>query len=290
MEITVADNEVSSAEITAIYRCAIPELSGDILSKYLVSAAGKERAQAFIEKYDYTLAPLKISLCAAYFLNEATRLLATGLYDSCISLASGFSLLIYLIAERNAAIPGIKYFDTDLDHIVDERNIRIDAIKKDLLDSSILENIQSKAFDIEQAYQKDKTLMEVFPGCHRPIFILDGVSYFLSLGCVEWLIKQMGSYDQSAVTMYYWPVDMLSRSALFSSVFNDLNKEMILEELKSFWDATVLEKFRLNFSHTCDLALEEVEAALVPESERKLIDPNKFFPVRLITGENPGPF
>ncbi len=68
--------EVSSAEITAVYRCAIPELSSDRHSINLVSPAGKEKAAAFIAKYDYPLVTRKISLRAGYFLSEAVRLLA----------------------------------------------------------------------------------------------------------------------------------------------------------------------------------------------------------------------
>lgn len=280
--------DVSSAEITAIYRCAIPELSQDRLSEKLSSLAGRERATAFITKYDYPLVSRKISICAGYFLSEATRLLASGKYDSCISFASGFSLLLYNIAVKNITYDHIKYLDTDLPHMIKEREHRIQAISH-VLDQTVIKNIHAKAFNIENAYQKNQKLKDIFPNFHRPIFIADGVSYFLSSGCVDWLIEQMGSYEQSAAMLYYWPENMPQISSLFARVFSDLNKGMILETLKSFWDQSTITKFRNQFPHTTDYSLKEAEQLLTcgKTSILKpiLTDPNQYFPVRLITGE-----
>jgi hypothetical protein len=281
-------NDVSSAEITAVYRCAHPELSGDTLSEKLASAAGKKRAADFIAKYNYPLVNRKISLCAGYFLSEANRLLTSGQYDSVISFASGFSLLTYYIALKNETRKEIKYYDTDFAHMIDERNQRINGISH-LLNADALKRIRTKAFDIEKAYQENRTLKEAFPDCHRPIFIADGVSYFLSPGCVDWFIEQMGSYEQSAAMLYYWPKNMPELSSLFARVFSDLNKGMILETLKSFWDETTLAKFKKQFPNTSDWSLAEVDKMLsrasVPPVEPMLHDTNEYFPVRLIKGE-----
>ncbi|MCE3239314.1 MAG: hypothetical protein K0R24_2295 [Gammaproteobacteria bacterium] len=277
--------DVSSAELTANYRCAFPELSGDKLSLLLSSEAGRLLAETFVAKYNYPLARRKISVCAGYFLQEATRLIQTGLYDSVISFASGFSLLSYLIAEKNPQFSGV-FFDTDLPYMVGQRNERLAAIAETHTNPTILRKLQSMAFDIEEAYRENRALEKTFPTCKRPIFILDGVSYFLSPACVEWLLKQMGSYDCSAVTLYYWPEDMLKRSALFARVFKDLNKGMIKEELKSFWDANTLTTLQQYFPIVSDFALESVEAKMVNDlSECQLLDANAFFPVRLVTGE-----
>ena len=278
--------DVSSAEITAVYRCEIPKLSGDTLSEKLASSAGRERAQAFITKYDYPLVNRKISARAGYFLSQATSLLASGEYDACISFASGFSLLIYYIASQNSIHNNIKYFDTDFSHMIAERQKRITNIY-DLLDISILKKIQSKALDIENAYQNNLSLKDLFPDCHRPIFILEGISYFLTSGCVDWLFEQIGSYDHSAVIMDYWPENMPKISALFARVFSDLNKGMILETLKSFWDASALEKFKSQFSEVSDYPISEVDEILSREQslEPELIDPNEYFPLRIIVGK-----
>jgi hypothetical protein len=278
--------DVSSAELTANYRCAFPELSGDKLSLLLSSDAGRLLAENFIAKYNYPLVTRKISVCAGYFLQEATRLIQTGLYDSIISFASGLSLLTYLIAKKNPQFSGV-FFDTDFPYMIEQRNERIAAIADKALDSKILKKLQSMAFDIEAAYRENRALEKIFPNCKRPIFILDGVSYFLSPGCVDWLLQQMGSYDCSAVTLYYWPENMFERSALFSRVFKDLNKGMIKEELKSFWNANTLAKLQKYFPIVSDLALEAVETQMVNDaSECQLVDPNTFFPVRLVTGES----
>lgn len=142
---SLQQKDVSSAEITAIYRSAIPELSGDTLSEKLVSTAGSERAAEFIEKYNYPLVNRKISVRAGYFLSEATRLLASGHYDSCISLASGFSLLTYYIADKNINHSHVKYFDTDLPHMIAERAKRIENIKSLLNPEVVKKNSTRRA-------------------------------------------------------------------------------------------------------------------------------------------------
>lgn len=280
------NQEISSAELTANYRCAFPELSGDNISLYLSSKAGKDLAEAFVAKYHYPLARRKISVCVGYFLQQADRLIKTGKYDSVISFASGFSLLVYLIAKKNPTPAEFIFYDTDFPHMIEERNKRISVIKDQRLDEKVLSRIHSMPFDIEQVYQQGGVLTKIFPKCQRPIFILDGVSYFLSKGCTEWLFDQMGSYTNSAVTLYYWPDNMAEQSSLFAKIQSDLNKGMIKEELKNFWGTETLSHFRRVFPKTTDLSLQEAEKILVNDpSQCQLLDPNTFFPIHLITGE-----
>lgn len=277
--------DVSSAELTANYRCAFPEVSGDKLSQLLSSDAGRSLAEAFITRYTYPLSRRKISVCAGYFLKEVTRLINTKKYDSIISFASGFSLLTYLIAEKNPNFSG-QFFDTDLPYMLVERHNRIANISAAHLDPKILRKLSSMDFDVEQAYREGYSLKNIFVGCKKPIFILDGLSYFLSTGCVNWLLEQMSCYDASAVTLYYWPDDMLKRSTLFANVFNELNKGMIKEELKSFWDEKTRNNFLSYFPIRKDSSLENVEKEMVSdETECLLVNPNTFFPIRLATGE-----
>lgn len=286
MEVSGYEKEVSSAEITGVYRCAIPEYSGDTLSALLVSEAGKRRANAFIEKYQYPLVNQKISLRAGYFLTEALRLLNSGLYDACISFASGFSLLMYFVAQRSQ-MSNIQYFDTDFEHMIQERQKRISQVNQ--LDQKILSKIQLQACDVEQMYKENLSLKTRFPTCHRPVFIGEGLTYFLSPGCVEWLITEIGSYSQSATIVDYWPEDMLNTSALFARVFPDLNQGMILEPLKSFWSVSTINHFKGQFARTTDYSLREIEQRLSLQltmpRKPEMLDLNQYFPLRMIAGE-----
>lgn len=68
------------------------------------------------------------------------------------------------------------------------------------------------------------------------------------------------------------------RSALFSHVFKDLNKSMIKEELKSFWDTNTLANLQKYFPIVSDWALEAVETQMVNDpSEWQLVDRTRFF-------------
>ncbi len=277
---------ISSAELTANYRCAFPEISGDTVSSLLSSEQGKKLAEDFIARYNYPLVQRKISACAGYFLKEVTRLIQTGHYDAIISFASGLSLLTYRIAQENPNFEG-DFLDTDLDYMINERNKRIKNVVSSALDLDIVKKLHTKTFDIEQAYREGVPLKEVFSQYKKPIFILDGVSYFLSYECVNWFIEQIGDYRYSAFSLYYWPSDMFEQSQLFSTVFKDLNKTMIKEELRSFWDRKTIEKVKSYFDVVKDQSLAEVELDLVKDpTQCQLLDANYFFPVRLLTAEN----
>jgi O-methyltransferase involved in polyketide biosynthesis len=279
--------DVSSAEFTAIYRSALPALSGDTLSKELASPAGKEKAQAFIDKYAYPLVNRKISLRAGYFLAEASALINSGNYDACISLASGFSLLSYYIAQQTTGQSGINYFDTDLSHMLNERNSRIKLIKQQL-DQTILAKIHTKAFDIEQAYQQNANLRELFPDCDRPLFMAEGISYFLSQGCTHWLLEQLACYRQSAIIFDYWPDNMLQISSLFARTYQDLKQGSLFpEQIQTYWSAATLTKISQLFPFTTDWSLTEADQVIsslqTPGLKPQLVNPNQYFPLRLLT-------
>lgn len=278
--------EISSAEMTAFYRSAEPLLSGDQHSIELASTEGIQKAKAFIHKYNYPLVNRKISLRAGYCLHEAIRLLNNGGYDSCISFASGFSLLTYYIKQQ-VNNTKIQYFDTDLAHMIIERNRRIKEIGCKL-DSTIIKEIQSKALDLENAYKQGLSLKDVFPTCHKPMFIIEGVIYFLSQGCVDWLMEQIAAYQHSAIIMDYWPEDMQKKSSLFSRVYKDINL-IIPEQTKSFWDHATVAHFKRMFPSTSDLALSEVEHMMLSINHQPpiptLVDQNQYFPLKMITAE-----
>ena len=277
--------DISSAEMTAIYRSAIPQLSRDYLSQSLASEGGKLKAQGFIERYQYPLVNRKVSARAGYLFLEATRLINSGRYDSVISFASGFSLLTYYIAQANFSKLGIQYWDTDLLHMINERNVRIDKIKEKL-DSRVLSNIKTKSFDLEDAFLNKRRLREIFPTCERPIFIIEGVIYFLSQGCVNWLIQEIGSYAQAAILLDYWPDDMQVTSALFKRAFIDINT-IIPEQAKSFWDKSTMMNFQSFFPRIDDWSLTDVDIELskIGGIYPELCDPNQYFPLRLMTAE-----
>lgn len=277
--------DISSAEITAHYRTAIPEISGDKYSQLLTSEAGRIKASAFIDRYHYPLVNRKVSARAGYLLLEANRLLTSGYYDSVISFASGFSMLLYCIAERNLSYSAIQYFDSDLPHMIYERNKRIEVIK-DKLNPIVFNRLNSFALDLEKACLNKRKLKELFPNCEKPIFIIEGVIYFLSNDCVNWLIDEMGSYRQTAVLLDYWPEDMQSTSQKFREAFKDINT-IIPEQTKSFWDVSTMNKFTNLFPSVDVWTIADVDAKLSAQGGLlpALIHPDEYFPLKMITAQ-----
>lgn len=277
--------DISSAEMTAIYRTTIPEISGDQYSQLLISEAGKIKARAFIERYHYPLVNRKVSARAGYLLLEANRLLTSGYYDSVISFASGFSMLLYCIAEKNLSQSAIQYFDSDLPHMIKERNKRIDAIK-DKLNPIVFNRLKNFALDLEEACLNKKKLKELFPNCEKPVFIIEGVIYFLSSDCVNWLIDEVGSYHQAVVLLDYWPEDMQTISQKFREAFKDINT-IIPEQTKSFWNAATMDKLKFLFPSVDDWTIADIDAKLSLQSglPPELINPDDYFPLKIITAQ-----
>lgn len=276
---------ISSAEMTAIYRSQFPAISGDSLSKKLASLAGEQKAQEFSDKYQYPLIYRKISARAGFLLSEASRLVASNVYDSVISFASGFSLLTYYIAKNIPESTRVNFVDTDLESILTTRETRLTRISK-LLSTSHFTQMKSRVLDLEMACARGQSLIELFPEYKSPVFIIEGVIYFLSEECVQWLIEQVAQYPQAAIVMDYWPDDMQAQSALFKRVFVDINK-FIPEQTKSFWNAASMAKLKSLFQEVNDYSISEVEKILSVNAgvQPELVDKNHYFPLRVLSAE-----
>ena len=239
--------DISSAEMTAYYRSVFENISKDNISSLLVSKEGIAKAKAFDAKYNYELVYRKISLRAGFFYEEALDLLKTGCYDSCISFASGFSTLTYTIRKRlvelNDIYSSIKFIDSDLPHIIHERNSRFEELlSNNGIDELIYKKIKANVLDLEEAASKSLSLMDLYPNCKRPLFLIEGVVYFLSTNCLNWLIKEVSEYHKSAIIIDYWPENSLGISRCFSTIYKDL-KNFIPEQTKSFWNNNLKKAF-----------------------------------------------
>lgn len=67
----MSNENISSAEMTAYWRCKYPLISQDSLSFHLASKNGVEKAHQFEEKYNYPLVARKVSVRAGWFFDQA---------------------------------------------------------------------------------------------------------------------------------------------------------------------------------------------------------------------------
>lgn len=278
---------ISSAEMTAYWRSLFPQFSRDELSIKLASDAGVVKAREFERKFDYSLVGRKVSVRAGFILENSLKLLATGKYDSCISLASGFSLLTYCLACGTSKMAtDTRYYDLDLPHMAEERAKRIHALPAGTLSEDLTRKIQIVSQDLEAAYREGITFRHLFPGCERPLFIIEGIIYFLTEACVNWLIEQISNYENAAVIFDYWPADGTAQSDCFKRVVDSL-KGFIPESIKSFWDEKSIEGLATRFRHLEDHQLGRIENVMFRErgEDPQFNNQHAFFPVRFIVAE-----
>jgi len=281
------DSNISSAEMTAYWRSQYPSLSDDKFSVNLASKEGISKAHEFEKKFNYPLVGRKVSVRAGFFLKQAVDLLLTGKFDACISFASGFSLLgYYITAEIQNKFPEITVIESDLSHIIHARNTRLESIRGQL-NHDVLSKLKATALDLEQACRDGKSLRELFPTYHSPVFVIEGVIYFLSKSCVDWLINEISQYPTVAIIVDYWPEEGVLQSECFNKVVQSL-KGFIPENIKSFWDSATLKDIHQKFDVVQDCSIQHVENqySILHNEEPQFIDQNKFFPVHLLVAQN----
>lgn len=284
VETNTESANISSAEMTAYWRSLFPELSHDSYSIRLASTEGILKAKEFEKKFDYPLVGRKVSVRAGFILEKAKELLSTGQYDACISFASGFSLLTYCIAsELGEKAEFITFYDSDLLHIIEERNHRIQTLIHEGNLPTEVSNIKALPIDLEIACKQNISFKKLFESCKRPLFIVEGVIYFLSDTCVQWMLNAVSSFDNAALIFDYWPQDGINESTCFKRVVNSL-KGFMPESVKSFWDKTSIDTLYKSFSHVNDEKIGMIENKMSAELSEiaQFSDQNLFFPVNFI--------
>jgi O-methyltransferase involved in polyketide biosynthesis len=273
---------ISSAEMTAFWRSNYPQISKDSLSQKLASSEGVQKAHEFEEKYQYPLVGRKVSVRAGWCLQQATEALMVGEYDSCISLGSGFSLLTYHIAAAvSQQKKEIKFFDVDLPEIIQLRKERMARLLINNLVASVLSKIEMLIINLESAFQEKKKFKDLFPNCKSPVFIIEGIIYFLSKDCVQWIYNSIASYEHSAVIFDYWPENGPNISRCFRQVLSSLDS-FIPEKTRGLVSQKELAKLCGN-RLIKDISLQDAETKLsqaVPE-KAQLVNKDEFIPVRL---------
>lgn len=286
-DIVKIDPNISSSEMTAYWRSIYPQLSGDKLSVKLSSDNGICKSHEFEKKFDYPLVSRKVSVRAGFFLKQSVDLILTGRFDSCISFASGFSLLSYYIAMAIQEIfPDIILIDTDLPNIIKERENRLQSIANELNEKAF-SKVKSMVCDLELAASENRSIKDIFPDVKSPIFLIEGVIYFLSKACVDWITREVSQYENSAIIMDYWPENGMEESKCFKQVVESL-KGFIPENIKSFWDEESLKKLYNTFDSSKDIPIQYLEHQYSTFSDEnpKFYDKNSFFPVHLLVAAN----
>ena len=281
MSKTQSEQNISSAEITAYMRSQQPELSRDNVSYHLVSDAGFEKFYEFVEGMQYPLATRKIFIRAGYFYQQALRLLQTGQYDSCISIASGFSMLTYQLAR--VVSTEIQFYDTDLPHMLALRQARIEQ-NQTHFDMEILQRMTHQSLDATAL--EEQSLKSLFPNCKRPLFIIEGLLYFLEPTAVTRLLNEITSYEKSAVLLDYWPENGLAISAILKRIICQL-KGFIAEDIQCFLTSKQLQLLHERYKKISDISILEADTLLSEQHNQlpELLDQNEVFPIRILVAE-----
>ncbi len=272
---------IHSAEMTALLRCSYPNMSHDSISKCLVSSDGVNNTYQFIKHFNYPLLGRVISARAGFLLNESVRLLQARQYDSCISIGSGLSMLTYLIS--NKITREIAIFDCDVDEMLSERQKRISSVES--LTNFKPQFSQNCSINIIDAYKKGTMLNELFPEIKKPLFILEGISYFLPKTVFSWLLDQIFHYDSKAVIFDY--CHSAENSQCLDRLLNTLPDFLCKGD--AIYPSTSLPINRLyqNFNQVKTYAMDEVDIILSEKNNETILlrDQNNYVPTKIVVAE-----
>jgi|SRR6185437_5161820 len=275
------NENISSAEMTAFWRSEHPKLSHDSLSELLSSPDGIRKSHEFETKYNYPMIGRKVSVRAGWFQEEAIRLLKTKHYNSCISLGSGFSMLTFYLSKYTMANKNLSFLDVDLQKMIATRTKRISSLEHELLDVSVLSRVSTLVLDLEYSYQNGSKFSEIFGMSRTPVFIIEGIIYFLSKGCVNWIFEGIQSYKNYAILFDYWPENGPNISECFKRAIATLNN-FIPEQTRGLLSTSELNTLCKNSNLTIvSLQEKEQEFSIKNEEEPQFMDQNLFFPVQL---------
>ena len=275
----IQHSQINSAEMTAYWRSLEPTISGDALSVELASDTGIRNAQQFTQKFDYPLVARLIAVRAGYFLQQALRLLQTGQFDGCISIASGFSLLTYYLAS-NPLCPPVSFMDTDLPHVITLRQERLGRLGS-RLNGKVADAIPSLTFDLDSLTQ-GASLKDSFKGIKKPLILLEGISYFIASETFGALLQELSSYEHAAFIFDYFPDDAATRSTHFAHKASKIT-QFAPKIIHTLGNARMDKHHASRFSMVDHSPVQEAEQVLCESAGLKptLLDENEFFPTCL---------
>lgn len=273
---------VSSAELTALWRCAFPEISHDNLSHLLVSNEAKKQSQAFIQKHDYPLIGRKISARAGHIFNQAVAMIQQHQCDSVISFASGYSLLGLLIAQH--CRQDIQVYDTDLPHILCDRQARMQSLVLSPDVQETLTRCHHLPYDIEKAAAQKQPVSAPFAACKRPVIILEGITYFLQPATRDWFINDLIQWKRACLIIEYWPENALEISLKLKQSFDKGLISDFKEPLESLWTDDLIDQLK-STRHCLDIGIGEAEKLLSSrvKQQHQLRKQEEFYPNRILT-------
>ncbi len=214
---------ISSAELTAYLRSEEPEISGDELSAQLVDPSSVNAIKAF-KREIYPTAERHLALRNKFFLSNALQLLNTGLYDSCISMGSGFSLLSFYLAKN--LNKEVSFFDTDLEQIIQEKAKRFKNVASNFPETKV----KLQSLDVEFFADNKKKFHDFFEDIKSPLILMEGLSYFLKKETLEYLFKKINEIKTSAIIFDYWPENSYESEIFKKSL--DIWDESFSENIK----------------------------------------------------------
>jgi O-methyltransferase involved in polyketide biosynthesis len=277
------DKDISSAEMTAHWRSMEAQFSADPYSTHMATDAGRAKANEYLSK-QYPFAVRHFSLRAKYFRQNALMLLFKpgADYDSILSLGSGFSLLTYTIALAFRAGDSqrkIYVLDSDIPKILQARQEKLKKLGLASIDGV---HFEQQVLNIEQSFKDGKSVQACFsPHVKKPIIILEGLSYFLTPACLQWLFDGIKKgYPGAAIIWDYWPESLITRSPFFTTVLEYFKKELP-EDVRALISTELLDCLSCGYDwNECDLA--EFEKQVIPDKKNCLLtDEKTHIPARM---------
>ncbi len=266
-------DNITSAEMTAVWRSTEPLLSCDNYSVMLASSEGKKKALDF-QNHIYPLVSRHLSVRAGYIHRLANDIIKNRNIETCVSLGSGFSSLLHTLVQKE---PKLVAIDTDLATVLSTRTQRLKKLNG-LVDNSVLQKVKMAVVDVEEFAKQRADLAKYLGLNNRTLIMMEGLSYYLSPSAIRWVFAQCVKGPAEVLLFDYWPTAALSKSRVLRAVIKELNADCA-ETVTSTIDQYALKDLVAPLSLESDVSLQEAEGYI--SKNRQLVNLNEFVPARI---------
>lgn len=264
----------STARIVSAWRSQDAALSGDIIAQYFITPEAKKLAKEYEQKI-YPNIVRHLCLRSRFIEDNLIDAVKKYKIKQFVSLGAGLSTT----SCRLDIFPGVKAFEVDAQEMIAYKKEKIAELFRSKRIKINPKTVNYVAGDLRFPQKIFSDLIKAKLDISLPTFyLLEGVSYYLSLGIIKKLIGIITGFKHPAVyfAMDYWPKYCKKRKVfqLMAKMFGKLD-----EKIYTLFSKTEIKKLFIDFDFITEKSIKQIENIYC--SDKILCPPNRVMPVNV---------
>lgn len=265
----------ATARMVSVWRSRDIGLSKDALAPYFITTEAEKLAKEYEQKI-YPNIVRHLCLRSRFIEDNLINAVKKYKIKQFVSLGTGLSTTPY----RLDIFPGVKAFEFDTPEMIIYKKKKMEELFK-------LKHIKINPKTVTYVAGDLRFLKKIFSDLIKAkldislptFYLLEGVSYYLSLDIIKELIHIIGGlkHPVTCFAMDYWPNHCRKRKVfhLMAKMFGKLN-----EKVYTLFSETKIKKLFENFDVATEKSITQIENIYC--SSKILCPPNRVMPVHVV--------